>query len=128
MLNQAFFDKLFLSWEDADVLVGEVAANDLFTILFDPESFELRSSEMSPARSETIRNRGGLKCESRRPTLVASATLNGLSSCNEHLVREGGLEPPRPFGHRNLNPARLPIPPLPQEVSDATIADDERTR
>jgi hypothetical protein len=27
-------------------------------------------------------------------------------------VGEGGLEPPRPFGHRNLNPARLPIPPL----------------
>ena len=24
------------------------------------------------------------------------------------LVGEGGLEPPRPFGHRNLNPARLP--------------------
>ena len=28
------------------------------------------------------------------------------------VVGEGGLEPPRPFGHRNLNPARLPIPPL----------------
>ena len=28
------------------------------------------------------------------------------------LVREGGLEPPRPYGHRNLYPARLPIPPL----------------
>src|SRR5579862_2548548 len=28
------------------------------------------------------------------------------------LVGEGGLEPPHPFGHRNLNPARLPIPPL----------------
>jgi hypothetical protein len=27
-------------------------------------------------------------------------------------VREGGVEPPHPFGHRNLNPARLPIPPL----------------
>ena len=27
---------------------------------------------------------------------------------------EGGLEPPHPFGHRNLNPARLPIPPLAQ--------------
>ena len=26
-------------------------------------------------------------------------------------VREGGVEPPRPFGHWNLNPARLPIPP-----------------
>jgi hypothetical protein len=28
------------------------------------------------------------------------------------LVREEGLEPSRPLGHRNLNPARLPIPPL----------------
>lgn len=27
-------------------------------------------------------------------------------------VREEGLEPSRPCGHRNLNPARLPIPPL----------------
>ncbi len=34
----------------------------------------------------------------------------------EHLfftnVREGGVEPPRPFGHTDLNRARLPIPPL----------------
>lgn len=30
------------------------------------------------------------------------------------MVREGGVEPPRPFGHWNLNPARLPIPPLAQ--------------
>jgi hypothetical protein len=37
-----------------------------------------------------------------------------LRSTNEGmtLVGEGGLEPPHPFGHRNLNPARLPIPPL----------------
>ncbi len=27
-------------------------------------------------------------------------------------VREGGVEPPRPFGHWHLKPARLPIPPL----------------
>src|SRR5439155_14163906 len=27
-------------------------------------------------------------------------------------VREGGLEPPRPAGHRILSPARLPIPAL----------------
>jgi hypothetical protein len=27
-------------------------------------------------------------------------------------VGEGGLEPPRGCPHRNLNPARLPIPPL----------------
>src|SRR5207248_10744483 len=31
------------------------------------------------------------------------------------LVRKGGVEPPRPRGHRILSPARLPIPPLPQE-------------
>ena len=34
-----------------------------------------------------------------------------------YLVGEGGLEPPRPFGHRNLNPARLPIPPLARATS-----------
>ncbi len=28
------------------------------------------------------------------------------------LVGEGGVEPPRSCDHRNLNPARLPIPPL----------------
>ena len=28
------------------------------------------------------------------------------------MVREGGVEPPRPHGHTDLNRARLPIPPL----------------
>ena len=27
-------------------------------------------------------------------------------------MREGGVEPPRPHGHTDLNRARLPIPPL----------------
>ena len=27
-------------------------------------------------------------------------------------LREGGLEPPHPFGYQILNLARLPIPPL----------------
>src|SRR5687768_18408141 len=27
-------------------------------------------------------------------------------------MRKGGVEPPRPFGHRILSPARLPVPPL----------------
>ena len=31
-------------------------------------------------------------------------------------VLERGLEPPRPCGHKNLNLARLPIPPLEQRV------------
>ena len=32
------------------------------------------------------------------------------------VVREGGVEPPRPFGHTDLNRARLPIPPLAPEA------------
>ena len=28
------------------------------------------------------------------------------------MVRKVGLEPTRPFGHRILNPMRLPVPPL----------------
>src|SRR5216683_8343680 len=30
------------------------------------------------------------------------------------LVRETGVEPARPFGHKILSLARLPVPPLPQ--------------
>jgi hypothetical protein len=30
------------------------------------------------------------------------------------LVRKEGVEPPRPFGHKILSLARLPVPPLPQ--------------
>jgi hypothetical protein len=32
----------------------------------------------------------------------------------ENLVRKEGFEPPRPFGHKILSLARLPVPPLPQ--------------
>ena len=31
-------------------------------------------------------------------------------------MRERGLEPPRPFGHKILSLARLPVPPLPQDL------------
>jgi hypothetical protein len=44
----------------------------------------------------------------------APQRLSSLRSTRFHrcfTVREGGVEPPRPFGHWNLNPARLPIPP-----------------
>ena len=36
-------------------------------------------------------------------------------------VRERGLEPPRPFGHWILNPARLPIPPLSLRRCDTSL-------
>src|SRR5712691_13113775 len=35
-------------------------------------------------------------------------------SLSESLVRETGVEPARPFGHKILSLARLPVPPLPQ--------------
>src|SRR4029077_17316073 len=36
------------------------------------------------------------------------------SGTKEGLVRKEGFEPPRPFGHKILILARLPVPPLPQ--------------
>jgi hypothetical protein len=49
-------------------------------------------------------------CRARTPTEKATATGRLLL----FTVREGGLEPPRPFEHWHLKPARLPIPPLAQ--------------
>ena len=40
--------------------------------------------------------------------------IHKTESGERRLVRKGGVEPPHPNGHRNLNPARLPIPPLSQ--------------
>ena len=39
-----------------------------------------------------------------------------------HFVREGGVEPPRPFGHWHLKPARLPIPPLARVAASGDAA------
>src|SRR5713101_7353637 len=38
----------------------------------------------------------------------------GKISSSDILVRKEGVEPPRPFGHKILSLARLPVPPLPQ--------------
>src|SRR5437660_623889 len=43
------------------------------------------------------------------PSLLLSAALSSQCSTTALLVREGGVEPPRPCGHWNLNPARLPF-------------------
>ncbi|SRR6266446_146053 len=37
------------------------------------------------------------------------------------MVRKEGFEPPRPFGHKILSLARLPVPPLPQVDSTFII-------
>ena len=38
------------------------------------------------------------------------------------MVRMRGLEPPRPYGHGDLNAARLPIPPHPRVGAGDDIA------
>ena len=43
-----------------------------------------------------------------------SGLAPGKISSAEILVRKEGFEPPRPFGHKILSLARLPVPPLPQ--------------
>ena len=58
-----------------------------------------------PVNSAGRRESNGTSCGS-----VAIAT--GSYERPVTTVREGGVEPPRPFGHTDLNRARLPIPPL----------------
>ena len=50
------------------------------------------------------------------PPRDVAGTLRLLRGIPDCLVREGGVEPPRPFGHTDLNRARLPIPPLAPEA------------
>jgi hypothetical protein len=51
--------------------------------------------------------------------LVGQNANQGLSP--KIMVRMRGLEPPRPYGHGDLNAARLPIPPHPH-TAEATIS------
>ena len=105
LINQAIFDKLYLGYDEG---VEAAETVDLFTILFDPETpARLYSEAKDQARRKEAEHR-----ERRRPADADSAPSVDLSSSETLLVREEGLEPSRPFGHRNLNPARLPIPPL----------------
>src|SRR5690349_4575119 len=49
-----------------------------------------------------------------------SKTRPNTSSLRIQMVRKEGFEPPRPFGHKILSLARLPVPPLPQWYSYST--------
>jgi len=59
------------------------------------------------------------RCAGRTARAFREALIRGAQGCPassievpNRWVGEGGLEPPHPFGHRHLKPARLPIPPL----------------
>ena len=48
-----------------------------------------------------------------------SGDLQNIRCIRLMSVLKGGVEPPRPFGHTDLNRARLPIPPLERALSAA---------
>ena len=66
------------------------------------------------ARAAATRNVGDQTVTTAAEGSVGEATADGPTSsfASRRPVGEGGLEPPHPFGHRHLKPARLPIPPL----------------
>src|SRR5438270_238010 len=43
-------------------------------------------------------------------------------------MRPRGVEPPRPYGHKNLNLARLPIPPWPRRKRDYLRVESRRVK
>ena len=88
--NQAFFQRVELDHSDGGSAL---------------EMTPLFGSLRTAGRRAGSPNRG-------RRTKDPGLVFLGQGSNESRLVGEGGLEPPRPCGHRNLNPARLPIPPL----------------
>ena len=72
-----------------------------------------------PSRNSPARSRASEGWSAFAPSALrrdANHTLARSSASREGL-RKGGVEPPRPFGHRILSPARLPVPPLSRETS-----------
>jgi hypothetical protein len=68
-----------------------------------------RKPLLNPLRdSSHFTNQAVARLESPRTQKEA---VPSSSRWDRFAVREGGVEPPRPCGHWNLNPARLPIPP-----------------
>src|SRR5688572_17416863 len=75
---------------------------------------KVRSTEArddSPSGTTTVRREGWCprRCEAPRKK---SCPLRHQTKAKRGMVPEGGIEPPRPYGHRILSPARLPVSPL----------------
>ena len=71
------------------------------------------SSTPIPTASSRPRTSGSRSDSRGSPTTTTPGSpCPGEDLWSVVVVREEGLEPSHPFGHRNLNPARLPIPPL----------------
>jgi site-specific DNA recombinase len=99
-MNQAFFERIEVSDEyDADATVIE------------PYRLLLHEDVWREIRRQEFRKRSERRPETQEP----AGAFAGAGSRNDWLVGEGGLEPPRPYGHWHLKPARLPFRHSPEK-------------
>src|SRR5207248_10868667 len=71
-----------------------------------------------PTPPRNGRRDGPSRARNARPAPAGLALRRLERTHRSQVVGEGGLEPPRSFEHRNLNPARLPIPPLARRAAE----------
>jgi site-specific DNA recombinase len=117
-MNQALFERLVV---DEDYVVVAQPSSE-YELLLHPEvraAARQRAAERERTDPRTYLRVGRPGRTGVRNELTPVRIDRGSSI--DWLVGEGGLEPPRPCGHRNLNPARLPIPPL-ARVSQRRLA------
>jgi site-specific DNA recombinase len=100
-INQALFERIDISDEDDEPTLTLAAP---FKLLLDPEI----------QAAAKYQGRSGERCGSRARTKEPTP-ISGVGSKQNYLVGEGGLEPPRPYGHWHLKPARLPFRHSPEE-------------
>lgn len=91
-LNRVFFAKIYIDTDGG----GPYVASDELAATVAPLVGVARSPTSNTAETGDT---GGL----------LRAALAGASSSKQPMVREGGLEPPRPLGQQNLNLPRLPF-------------------
>ena len=83
------------------------------------QAFERGTGRHGSQRHGSWMRRSGFACLWMHHSLWAHQS-HTLCVCVQTLsVLKGGVEPPRPFGHTDLNRARLPIPPLERALSAA---------
>ena len=76
------------------------------------QAFERGTGRHGSQRHGSWMRRSGFACLWMHHSLWVHQS-HTLCVCVQNVsVLKGGVEPPRPFGHTDLNRARLPIPPL----------------
>ena len=123
-LNQALFNRIYVVNDEVvgdeltSPLVELLAAERGWTALEAGQSLESATNtadaelaRRSPVNAERATPKGDLFSGVSVGDLLPALKVQGDCS-KPPMVREGGLEPPRPCGHWHLKPARLPIPPL----------------